>query len=61
MIVVGTSAIIAIMMDEPERHAFNAYRRYGKGSGHPAGLTFGDCFAYALAKGSRCAATLQRR
>ncbi len=27
-----------------------AYRRYGKGSGHPARLNFGDCFAYALAR-----------
>lgn len=26
-----------------------AYRDYGKGSGHPARLNFGDCFAYALA------------
>ncbi|RIK37360.1 MAG: hypothetical protein DCC55_24585 [Chloroflexi bacterium] len=26
-----------------------AYRTYGKGR-HPAGLNFGDCFAYALAK-----------
>ncbi len=26
-----------------------AYRAFGKGSGHPAGLNFGDCFAYALA------------
>ncbi len=26
-----------------------AYRRYGKGC-HRAGLNFGDCFAYALAK-----------
>lgn len=26
-----------------------AYRRYGKGR-HPAGLNYGDCFAYALAK-----------
>jgi ribonuclease VapC len=30
--------------------AVAAYRRYGKGSGHPAGLNFGDCFSYALAK-----------
>jgi ribonuclease VapC len=29
-----------------------AYRQYGKGSGHPAQLNFGDCFAYALAKDS---------
>ena len=26
-----------------------AYRRYGKGR-HPAGLNFGDCISYALAK-----------
>jgi ribonuclease VapC len=29
--------------------ARQAYRRYGKGR-HPAGLNFGDCFAYALAR-----------
>jgi ribonuclease VapC len=28
-----------------------AYRRYGKGRS-PAGLNFGDCFSYALAKAS---------
>ena len=27
-----------------------AYRDLGRGSGHPAQLNFGDCFAYALAK-----------
>ena len=30
--------------------ARRAYRDFGKGSGHPAGLNFGDCFAYALAR-----------
>ena len=30
-----------------------AYRDFGKGSGHPAALNFGDCFAYALAKSMR--------
>lgn len=30
--------------------AREAYRDFGKGSGHPAKLNFGDCFAYALAK-----------
>jgi ribonuclease VapC len=30
--------------------ARGAYRDFGKGSGHRAGLNFGDCFAYALAK-----------
>lgn len=29
--------------------AREAYRRFGRGSGHPAGLNLGDCFAYALA------------
>lgn len=28
--------------------ARSAYRRYGRGSGSPAQLNFGDCFAYAL-------------
>lgn len=27
-----------------------AYRDFGRGSGHPAQLNFGDCFTYALAK-----------
>lgn len=106
--VIDTSALVAILRDEPERSAFNqaiaaadtrtlsvasfleasmviesrygpdgvrdldlliakagielaavdadqayiartALRTYGKGR-HPAGLNFGDCFAYALAK-----------
>jgi ribonuclease VapC len=34
------------------RIARDAYRDFGKGSGHKAGLNFGDCFAYALAKTS---------
>ena len=32
------------------RIAREAYRDFGKGSGHLAGLNFGDCFAYALAR-----------
>ena len=106
--VIDSSALLAILLDEPERRAFNemieadpvrllsaanfveavlvvearlgetagrefdlfiyraeieivpvdadqaeiarrAYRRYGKGR-HRAGLNFGDCFAYALAR-----------
>jgi len=27
-----------------------AYRDFGRGSGHPARLNFGDCFSYALAR-----------
>lgn len=35
------------------RIAREAYRDYGRGSGHPAGLNFGDCFVYALARDKR--------
>ncbi|WP_245570328.1 type II toxin-antitoxin system VapC family toxin [Microbacterium luticocti] len=34
---------------EQARVARQAYRDYGRGSGHPARLNLGDCFAYALA------------
>ncbi|SRR5690606_17527807 len=37
---------------EHARIARDAYRRYGRGSGHPARLNYGDCFAYALAVSS---------
>ena len=31
------------------RIARRAYQQFGRGSGHPARLNFGDCFSYALA------------
>ena len=34
---------------EQARAAREAFRRFGKGR-HPAGLNFGDCFSYALAR-----------
>jgi ribonuclease VapC len=34
---------------EHAKLARQAYRDFGKGSGHRAQLNFGDCFAYALA------------
>jgi ribonuclease VapC len=37
---------------EQARIAREAYRDFGRGSGHAARLNFGDCFAYALAKTS---------
>jgi ribonuclease VapC len=30
--------------------AGDAFSRYGKGRGHPAGLNYGDCLSYAVAK-----------
>ena len=42
--------VIEPVTEEQARIAREAYRDFGKGSGHRAGLNFGDCFAYALAK-----------
>jgi ribonuclease VapC len=38
---------------EQARIARQAYRDYGRGSGHAANLNFGDCFTYALAREKR--------
>ena len=38
---------------EHARIARQAYRDYGRGSGHKANLNFGDCFSYALARARR--------
>ena len=47
----GAIRIVATPVTEDQaRIAREAYRDFGKGSGHPARLNFGDCFAYALAK-----------
>lgn len=42
--------VIEPVTEKQARIAREAYRDFGKGSGHPAQLNFGDCFAYALAK-----------
>ena len=39
--------------EETAERAATAYARWGKGN-HPAGLNFGDCFAYALAEQLGC-------
>lgn len=41
--------VIAEVDLEQGKMARDAFSRFGKGR-HPAGLNFGDCFAYALAK-----------
>jgi ribonuclease VapC len=40
--------IVPVDADLADR-AMSGWRRYGKGR-HPAGLSFGDCFTYALAE-----------
>jgi ribonuclease VapC len=48
---VDVARIAVVPVTEAQaRIARAAYRDFGRGSGHPAGLNFGDCFAYALAK-----------
>lgn len=43
---------IEIVSVHPElfSEVMNAYRRFGKGTGHPAKLNFGDCISYGYAK-----------
>ncbi len=45
-----SSLVIEPVTEEQARIAREAYRDFGRGSGHPAQLNFGDCFAYALAR-----------
>lgn len=44
---------VVALTEKRARAAATAYSRYGKGW-HAAGLNFGDCFAYALAKEHDC-------
>ena len=44
-------AIETVPIGDAETHlALDAFARFGKGSGHPAQLNMGDCFAYACAR-----------
>ena len=42
--------IVEPVIEEQIEIARDAYRQFGKGSGHPAQLNYGDCFAYSLAR-----------
>lgn len=44
-----TKISLTSLTPEQARVARQAYRDFGRGSGHPARLNFGDCFSYALA------------
>lgn len=41
--------VVEPVTEHQTRLARQAYVDFGRGSGHPAGLNFGDCLAYALA------------
>jgi ribonuclease VapC len=45
--------VIEPVTERQARLARQAYTDFGKGSGHPAGLNFGDCLSYALAVDAR--------
>jgi ribonuclease VapC len=52
-LILDSEILIEPVTVEQARIARQAYRDYGKGSGHKANLTFGDCFSYALARDKR--------
>jgi len=50
-VLLGNFDIIVVPFDSDQAQvAFDRFRRYGKGQGHPAQLNIIDCAAYALAK-----------
>jgi len=46
----GAVIEVAAVDEDTSTLSLDAHVRYGKGTGHPARLNFGDCFAYAMAK-----------
>ena len=52
-LILDSEIVIEPVTVEQARIAREAYRNYGKGSGQPANLNFGDCFSYALARVKR--------
>jgi ribonuclease VapC len=49
-LVTEAGLVIEPVTQAQARIARDAYRDFGRGSGHKAGLNVGDCFTYALAK-----------
>lgn len=49
LFVVRANLLVVPVDSDQTEIARSAWRKYGKGR-HPAGLNFGDCFAFALAK-----------
>lgn len=49
----GVGIEVVPVSEATARRVSDAYARLGKGA-HPAGLTFGDCFAYTLAAERAC-------
>ena len=52
-VIEDTGIVIEPVTETQAKIAPQAFRDFGKGSGHPAKLNFGDCFSYALARDKR--------
>lgn len=52
-LLVAAEFVIEPVTEHQARLARQAYADFGKGSGHRAGLNFGDCLSYALALDTR--------
>lgn len=53
-LVVGLAFAVVPVTESAARMVSQAYAQWGKGL-HPAGLNYGDCFAYVLARENDCA------
>jgi ribonuclease VapC len=51
--ILDAEIVIEPVTVDQARIAREAYRNFGKGSGHRASLNFGDCFSYALTRVKR--------
>jgi ribonuclease VapC len=52
-LIAGLGIQIVNVTPAAARRIADAYAKWGKGA-HPAGLNFGDCFAYEIAKENAC-------
>jgi len=52
-LITGAGMEVIPLIESDAVRAADAYNRWGNGV-HPAGLNYGDCFAYALAQARKC-------
>jgi len=52
-LILDSEIVIEPVTETQAKIARKAYYDFGKGSGHPANLNYGDCFTYALAREKR--------
>jgi len=52
-LITGVGIQVIPLIEADAVRVADAYNRWGKGV-HPAGLDYGDCFAYVLAQARKC-------